>query len=636
MLHGLVDVRRHLKLLQSSAKKSVYWVPNLWVDEDFSQPTRLVSVDPFEFFLGKIDEILASPAAPRIKGEGGDWTKKAAVYNFYVRLTTAFDHNQNGKLDLSLNEDGFRETGSFLKSIALLPYIRRLGVNTIHLLPVTAIGKDGKKGTLGSPYAIRNPFQLDENLCEPFLGLGVEKEFKAFVEAAHHLGMRVVVEFVFRTASRDSDWVAEHPEWFYWIREEAPNRTSPNQDESFFGSPVFGPETLSQIHDRIGRGDLSNTIPPSPAYRNFFTETPDKSQVYKEGERWVGALSNGVRVKIPPAFADWPPDDPQPAWDDVTYLKMYQHPDFNYMAYNTIRMYDSELSQAKNATLSLWETLIDIIPMHQKKFEIDGVMIDMGHALPNALLARMVAKARELDPEFAFWEENFNASHESKKHGYNACIGYLWVDQPHLYKLRGLLERYERESFPIPFFGTPESHNSPRSVCRRGGVSYSKFAWAINSFLPVLSYIHSGFELAESHPVNTGLDFSLENLVRYPAENLPLFSPGSLNWLNSEQFCGWLAQIAAVRKTYRDLVVNSDHATFKFLRYDPHDVIAFERKDSMGRLLVVGNFNMERAIPFNYWFGDGALLFDVISRKSFEKELTLHLSPGEVRILKHL
>ena len=56
------------------------------------------------------------------------------------------------------------------------------------------------------------------------LGLGAEAEFAGFVEAAHHLGLRVVLEFVFRTAAKDAVWASEHPEWFYWIRADVPDR----------------------------------------------------------------------------------------------------------------------------------------------------------------------------------------------------------------------------------------------------------------------------------------------------------------------------------------------------------------------------------------------------------------------------
>ena len=130
----------------------------------------------------------------------------------------------------------------------MLPYIKRLGVNTVHLLPITSIGQDGNKGTLGSPYAIRNPYELDENLSEPALGLDVKTEFKAFVEAAHRLGLRVVVEFVFRTAAKDADWVKEHPEWFYWIKEASRCGIPPTRTKQSYGSPLFTREELDRIH----------------------------------------------------------------------------------------------------------------------------------------------------------------------------------------------------------------------------------------------------------------------------------------------------------------------------------------------------------------------------------------------------
>ena len=41
----------------------------------------------------------------------------------------------------------------------------------------------------------------------------------------------------------------------------------------------------------------------------------------------------------------------------MTYLRMYAHPEFNYIAYNTIRMYDERLAQPFNAVTPLWEAV---------------------------------------------------------------------------------------------------------------------------------------------------------------------------------------------------------------------------------------------------------------------------------------
>lgn len=627
-------------------EKIAYFVPSLWVETDFQKQPTLIKVNPYEFYSRQINAILQERAHPLIAGNSprcardsaGAWSKQATVYNLFVRLTTAFDHDQNGKLDLPTNSFGFRETGSFLKSIALLPYIRRLGANTIHLLPITSIGKDGKKGTLGSPYAIRNPFVLDDNLSEPLLDAGVETEFKAFMEAAHHLGMRVIVEFVFRTAAKDSDWVKEHPEWFYWIKDSVLNRRPGSLEKNQYGSPIFNPTQLSEVKQRVNRGIFSESIPPPKIYREMFTDPPKPAHVKKEAESWIGTLSDGTRVRIPGAFADWPPDDLQPPWDDVTYLKMYRHPEFNYIAYNTIRMYDPRLTERENVNRTLWQTIAEIVPHYQKEYKIDGIMIDMGHALPLALLKEIEGKARNLNPEFAFWEENFNPTSESKAHGYNAAIGYLWSDEQHPKKLLHLFERFSKETFPLPFFGTSESHNSPRAAAQTGGTNYSKFSWTINNFLPVIPFLHAGFELGEKKPVNTGLNFTAEEQKKYPAEKLPLFSESALDWLNLHQFCDWTEKVAKVRAPYKQLLTDSDPSTFKLLDCANSKLCAFERKNDRQHLIVIGNMNMRKENNAKISLASNAKVVEDLMREEKMKladgKIKLTLQSGEVRILK--
>lgn len=636
----LKNLRDNLYSKIAEGESISYFIPSLWLGYSFKEPLKKIKVNPCQFFVQKIDEILNFALTPYeenyLKGE--EWSRKARVYNLFVRHTTAFDHNQKGHLEIACPSSGFRDTGTFLKAIALLPYIKSLGVNTLHLLPITAIGEDGRKGNLGSPYAIRNPFKLDENLSEPFLGMSVEDEFSSLVEAAHLLGMKVVVEFVFRTASKDSDWVKEHPDWFYWIRESVEDRAEGSQDQSKYGSPIFSRQDLNQILEKVNQVDFNRLPAPSLAYRNFFTQAPSPDRIGKENGRWIGMLEDGTWVKIPGAFADWPPDDPQPPWGDVTYLKLFSHPDFNYIAYNTVRMYDSELNQKPNRNSSLWDQLRAIIPYYQKMFKIDGVMIDMGHALPHSLLKKMREDAHQIDPDFAFWEENFHLSYESKKQGYNASIGYIWADQRHPYKLKDLLYRFERETFPLPFFGTSESHNTPRSSTRSGGIVYSSYSWAINNFLPVIPFIHSGFELGERMPVNTGLDFTKEEIEKIPSERLPLFNDAELNWLNPNQLCEWIVKIAEIRKKYEDLILDYHHQTLRVIPCDIWDIFAFERKSSDRDILIVANSNMGKDFFIHlHLHTQRKNVKDLIRGDSFslaDHSLSLHLKPGEVKIFR--
>lgn len=611
------------KIKETEGKKFNYAVPSLWIsDEHLEGPCtpKRVKVHPLPFFLDAVRAARRAKRPPKPEATGGEWSRDAIIYNMFVRTTAAFDHNGNGTLDLPVNADGFRETGTFVKALAMLPYIKKLGANTVHLLPITSIGRDGNKGTLGSPYAIRNPYELDENLAEPLLGLDAKTEFKAFVEAAHNYGLRVVVEFVFRTAAKDSDWVKEHPEWMYWIKEDLLQRDPSHPDESRYGSPLFTKEELERIHHQVREHNYMNLLPPHHVYREFFTEPPKPERVVKENGRYIGVLENGQRVKIPGAFADWPPDDNQPPWDDVTYLRLYVHPEFNYIAYNTIRMYDERLARPENINRPLWDRIVGIIPYYQREFEIDGVMIDMGHALPMDLKREMVHTARMHDPDFAFWDENFSITRRSREEGYNAVFGFLWIDEHHPPRMRAFCKRAASEGFLIPFFATPENHNTPRAAARPGGVTYSMWAMVVNSFLPGIPFIHSGYELAETYPINTGLDFTNEQLKHFPSEKLPLFSAYAYHWLNKQQFTWWVKKVLAIRYKYHRCIVDPNPMTFVMLNDPNEQILAFARLDDQRRkrIAIVTNTNYHAAEQAHVRLDVGrSKVIDLLSGKDY-------------------
>ena len=626
------------KMKEPAGKATGYHVPALWRSPGGAGRSEIV--EPFAFFHDAVTQALAAPLLPPATASGGEWTKHAVIYNMFVRTTAAFDHNGNGRLDLPVNGEGFRETGTFVKSIAMLPYIKGLGATAVHLLPITSIGHDGNKGSLGSPYAIRNPYEIDENLSEPSLGLDAKTEFAAFVEAAHRLGLRVVVEFVFRTAAKDGDWVKEHPEWMYWIREEIPLRDPQHQDESRYGSPLFTPPELERIHADVKAGNLGNLLPPHEVYRKFFTEPPAPENVAREGGRYVGRLGDGTRVKIPGAFADWPPDDNQPPWGDVTYLRMYTHPDFNYIGYNTIRMYDSRLTQPAYVNRPLWDKIVGIVPYYQREFGIDGVMIDMGHALPMALKAEMVAAARKANPDFAFWDENFSITQKSRKEGYNAVFGYLWVDEHRPDQMKKFVRTLATEGFPIPFFGTPENHNTPRAAARAGGDAYARWAFVVNAFLPAVPFIHSGYELGERYPINTGLDFTPEQIRQLPSEKLPLFSEYHYNWLSTTEMTAFIRTVLDIRAQWADLVTDPRPVAFQIPQTAGESILAFARasQETGRRIVVAGNmdcaYGTQFAIRINSHRGN---VVDLLTGRSFavnERILQGHLGPGEFLVFE--
>lgn len=118
--------------------------------------------------------------------------RQAVTYALHLRTFAAKDKNRDGKIDPILGENG-----NFLRAIPLLPQLKALGVNNIHLLPITPVGLQDRLGDFGSPGSVYAPKALDrlnEEYDEPGNRLSVVQEAKMFVDAAHRLGIHVMVD----------------------------------------------------------------------------------------------------------------------------------------------------------------------------------------------------------------------------------------------------------------------------------------------------------------------------------------------------------------------------------------------------------------------------------------------------------
>lgn len=102
--------------------------------------------------------------------------------------------------------------GTFAAAEARLPFLKELGVDIVWLMPIHPIGEKGRKGTLGSYYAIRNYREINPEF-------GTMEDFERFLAKAHELGMRVILDYVANHTSPDAAWVTEKPaEWY--VRDE--------------------------------------------------------------------------------------------------------------------------------------------------------------------------------------------------------------------------------------------------------------------------------------------------------------------------------------------------------------------------------------------------------------------------------
>ena len=111
-----------------------------------------------------------------------------------------------------LNVRQFTPEGTFAAARERLPFLRSVGIDAIWLMPIYPIGVQGRKGSLGSYYSIRDYKGINEEF-------GTAAELREFISAAHSLGMRVLLDWVANHTARDARWLEEKP--YDWYEREA-------------------------------------------------------------------------------------------------------------------------------------------------------------------------------------------------------------------------------------------------------------------------------------------------------------------------------------------------------------------------------------------------------------------------------
>ncbi len=93
-----------------------------------------------------------------------------------------------------IQEDKGEIRGTFLNAIERLDELKRLGVNTLHVLPITPTGKLKALGTAGSLYSTADFSSLNPDMYDKNSDLTLEQQAKKFIEEAHKRNIRVIVD----------------------------------------------------------------------------------------------------------------------------------------------------------------------------------------------------------------------------------------------------------------------------------------------------------------------------------------------------------------------------------------------------------------------------------------------------------
>jgi cyclomaltodextrinase len=115
-----------------------------------------------------------------------DWVRDGVIYEIYPRA--------------------FSQQGNFNAITARLDELKDLGVTILWLMPIHPIGQEKKKGTIGSPYAVRDYYAINPDY-------GTAGDLKRLVREAHARGLKVIIDIVANHTSWDSV-LMKHPEFY--------------------------------------------------------------------------------------------------------------------------------------------------------------------------------------------------------------------------------------------------------------------------------------------------------------------------------------------------------------------------------------------------------------------------------------
>jgi len=132
-------------------------------------------------FSSHLRENAAQQGAPRVAKEPAratrDWVRDGVVYEIFPRQ--------------------FSAPGNFNGITARLDDLKRLGVTILWLMPIHPIGQEKKKGTIGSPYAVRDYYGINPDY-------GTKEDLQRLITEAHRRGMKVIIDIVANHTSWDS------------------------------------------------------------------------------------------------------------------------------------------------------------------------------------------------------------------------------------------------------------------------------------------------------------------------------------------------------------------------------------------------------------------------------------------------
>ncbi|HEY8689340.1 MAG TPA: alpha-amylase family glycosyl hydrolase [Chitinophagaceae bacterium] len=137
----------------------------------------------------------------------------AITFILFISITFAQNAHPSWSAQSNIYEVNLRQysASSSIKDFEKdLPRLKKMGVEILWFMPITSIGKEGRKMTeadLGSYYSVKNYKALNEEF-------GKMADWKALVKHAHSMGFKVITDWVPNHTSPDNAWITKHPDFY--------------------------------------------------------------------------------------------------------------------------------------------------------------------------------------------------------------------------------------------------------------------------------------------------------------------------------------------------------------------------------------------------------------------------------------
>jgi glycosidase len=128
---------------------------------------------------------VAAPSTPSTR-KSPDWLRSAVVYEIFPR--------------------NFSREGDLNAITARLDELKDLGVDVLWLMPIHPLGEKMKKGSCGSPFAVRDFYAINPDY-------GTTNDFKRLIDQAHKRGMKLIMNIVAAQTAWDSV-LMDHPDFY--------------------------------------------------------------------------------------------------------------------------------------------------------------------------------------------------------------------------------------------------------------------------------------------------------------------------------------------------------------------------------------------------------------------------------------